>query len=220
MSNLSPKARALVDAGRSACGPAEADRARLLGALRARLGDEALPLETAGAGRAAAAAGRGLWLVSGGVLGVGLLGGALLFGSRQAQRAPQPAPVVATVQAPDPVAPPVAAPPPSAVSTPETTEPSARRPAQDHLAEEVALLSRATAALHAGRAADALKALDEHRRKFPKGRLSEERGAARAQALCALGRLDEARAELAGLAAQSPSAARARQICEQSAAGR
>jgi hypothetical protein len=218
MSNLSPRARALVEAGRGAFGPAEVDRARLRGALRARLGDEALPAQSAGAGRAAA--GRGLWLVSGGLVGVGLLGGALLFALRQAQRAPQPAPVVATVQAPDPVAPPMAAPPPSAVFAPEATEPSVQRPAPDRLAEEVALLSRATAALHAGRAADALKALDEHRRKFPKGRLSEERGAARAQALCALGRLDEARAELSGLAAQSPSAARARQICAQSGAGR
>jgi hypothetical protein len=82
----------------------------------------------------------------------------------------------------------------------------------------VALLSRATSALRAGRAAEALKALDEHRRKFPNGTLSEERRAARAQALCSLGRIDEGRAELSLLAPRSPAAARASQVCDAMAA--
>jgi len=88
------------------------------------------------------------------------------------------------------------------------------RPAQDRLAQEVALLARATSDLHAGRAANALKVLDEYQRQFPKGLLTEERRAARAQALCALGRQSEAQAELARLAPQSPAAARAKQVCE------
>ena len=85
---------------------------------------------------------------------------------------------------------------------------------QDGLAQEVALLTRATSDLRAGRAADALKALDEHQRKFPNGVLSVERRAARAQALCSLKRVSEGRAELTRLAPQSPAAARAKQVCD------
>jgi hypothetical protein len=78
----------------------------------------------------------------------------------------------------------------------------------------VALLARATSSLHAGRPADALKVLDEYQRRFPKGLLAEERRAARAQALCSLGRQSEAETELARLAPQSLAAARARQACD------
>jgi hypothetical protein len=68
--------------------------------------------------------------------------------------------------------------------------------------------------LRAGRVSVALKTLDEHRRRFPSGILTEERCAARAQALCALGRQREAQAELDRLAPRSLAAARARQICD------
>jgi hypothetical protein len=70
---------------------------------------------------------------------------------------------------------------PSAVLLSPPTEkraPFASRPA-DSLAEEVAILSHASAELHAGRPAAALKALDEHRRKFPRGALAQERTSAR-----------------------------------------
>jgi hypothetical protein len=67
--------------------------------------------------------------------------------------------------------------------------------------------------LNAGRAAEALKLLDEHQRKFPGGLLTEERRAARAQALCSLGRTSEAKSELARLAPRSPAAARAEEVC-------
>jgi hypothetical protein len=92
--------------------------------------------------------------------------------------------------------------------------------AQDRLAAEVALLSRATRELRAGRPAEALKALDEYRRKFPKGLLSEEQRAARAQTLCALGRFEEANEKLAGLAPQSPLAVQAKQFCDARLAAR
>jgi hypothetical protein len=84
------------------------------------------------------------------------------------------------------------------------------------LAEEVALLSRAETELRAGRPAKALLALSEHQRKFPRGALSEERTAARIQALCALERTDEANAQLKQLLHISPNSAheeRARQAC-------
>jgi hypothetical protein len=107
---------------------------------------------------------------------------------------------------------------PSAVTRAEAAE--RRAPlgprAADRLAEEVAILSQASVALHARRPAAALKALDEHRRKFPRGALGQERTSARIQALCALGRTNEARAELARLertSPHSPHVARARKAC-------
>jgi Flp pilus assembly protein TadD len=90
---------------------------------------------------------------------------------------------------------------------------------RDGLAEEVALLSRAETELRAGRPAKALSALSEHQRKFPRGALAEERAAARIQALCALGRTDDANAQLRQLLHLSPNSAhegRARQACRDS----
>ncbi len=81
-------------------------------------------------------------------------------------------------------------------------------------------MSRATTALSAGRYADALKALDEHQREFPNGVLSQERRAAKVQALCSLGRVIEGRAQLAHLSAQSPVANRAKQVCDSAAAAK
>jgi hypothetical protein len=86
----------------------------------------------------------------------------------------------------------------------------------DHLGQEVAILSQASSDLHTGRPADALKALEEHQRRYPGGALAEERTAARIRALCALGRVDEARSELTRLSQstpESPHLARARKAC-------
>jgi hypothetical protein len=68
----------------------------------------------------------------------------------------------------------------------------------------VAILSQAERALRAAKYQEALRLLDEHRRKFPNGALAQERSAARAQALCGLGRVSDAQAELARLAKVSP----------------
>ena len=87
-------------------------------------------------------------------------------------------------------------------------------PAQDSLAQEVALLSGAASQVRSGQAAQALLALDEHERRFPNGALGEERHAAKAQALCLLQRFGEGRAELALLAAGSPTAAHAKEVCD------
>ena len=84
---------------------------------------------------------------------------------------------------------------------------------RDRLAQEVALLSRAQAALRSGKPAVALEALNEHERKFGNGLLAEERMAARAQALCALGRNAEADAQLAQLSPNSLHGQSARQAC-------
>lgn len=230
MSTLSLKGRALVYAGRRAFRPTDADRVRLLGELRSQLGDAALPpgMSTVAT---AAAAGKALWpLISVVVVSIGLAGGALFFARHRVAGQDRPqktsvAPVAATEQVFEPLALPspeqltIAPAPLPATETLPPAAAKAHRP-QDRLAAEVESLSRATRDLHAGRAAEALKTLDEYRRKFPKGLLSEEQRAARAQALCSLGRFDEATARLAELAPDSPLAVRAKQFCDARLAAR
>ena len=93
---------------------------------------------------------------------------------------------------------------------------AAGRPASDSLAEEVRLLSRAERQLSDGAGDGALDTLAEHERRFPKGALTEQRMAARVEALCALGRYTDARADLTKLARaypQSPHLDGARRFC-------
>lgn len=225
MSELSREARGLIDDGYSVLRPSSGDRARVRTALATRLGAAALLIPYP----ASAALPKSLiaWSklhaviasVSAGVVAVGAYYGA----QSAAEPAAAPPPVMPAAatphearQAPAPVhsaAPDAepAAPEPAAVVFPS------RKPAPvDALAEEVAILSRATSALRAGSPADGLRLLNEHQRKFPKGRLAEERRAARIQALCALGRRTEAEAELSRLAQSSPRSphlARAQRAC-------
>jgi hypothetical protein len=222
MSTLSPKGQALVRAGRRAYQPTDVDRERLLDQLRSRLGDAALPADMGTVASSAAAASKVWPLITVVVASVGILGGALFYawprgkGQDHLQQA-QTAPLAATPQLIEPAAAlpddqsTVAVAPPAV--DPSVLPASSPSHAKDRLAVEVAILSRATRDLRAGRPAGALKALDEYRRRFPKGVLREEHRAARAQALCALGRFDEANAKLAELSPQSPLAVRAKQFC-------
>lgn len=222
MASLSPKARALIQASRRARRATPADRARIEAALRARLGPDALPPEP----KAAPVAHRaGFRLAFKAAASVCVVGGALLF----AVGAPTRTPKAKTRQ--DTAAEAVTAPSESlserhnvvaSVPTASRSEdapaaPSAPMRRQDGLAREVALLSRAMSALNAGRAGDALRALDAHQRRFPSGLLTEERRAAKAQALCLLGRVSEGRSELHHLAPESPAKARATQVCDRAA---
>jgi hypothetical protein len=240
MSDLSEGGKALVKAGRQADRPSDADRERVLVALRERLGDAALLaastvqapaprtpsqptlahfklLKWAWVGPTVLVAGAAAWLVP---------------HSGQQHQAAAPAVHASALSAPL-VAPSAAqevSPSPSAqvldpTSTRADSADEATRPSdaqkivprsRDTLAEEVALLSRAETELHAGHPAKALLALAEHQRKFPRGALAEERTAARIQALCALGRSDEANAQLRQLlhiSPNSPQEERARQAC-------
>jgi hypothetical protein len=237
MAALSPRARALVQAGRGAFRPADTDRARIEAALDARLGPGALAPDAPpapGAARFPTAAG---WhSLPRLVIGVGLLGGAAFLAFRPGGRntvSPashsSPAAAVASVVTPelanDPSNPTSVPPVPAfemapgapAVTPPGEAPVSRLARSQDALAQEVVLLSKAASDLRAGRSGEALKALDEHQRRFPHGTLTLERRAAKAQALCALKRVSEGRAELAHLAPQSPAAARAKQVCDANA---
>ena len=77
------------------------------------------------------------------------------------------------------------APAPSSVSAAPSSAPS-------NLAAEQALIDTARSALARGRAADALRATDDHSREFPRGRLAEERETMAIQALLLAGRRGDA----------------------------
>jgi len=87
-------------------------------------------------------------------------------------------------------------------------------PAQDTLAQELALLTSAASQLNSGQASGALVALEEHQRRFSHGVLSDERNVAKARALCMLHRFDEGRAALARLGTGTPAAARVKEDCD------
>lgn len=224
MSELSPEARGLVDDGHLVLRPSSGDRARLKSALAARLGGAALLLPH----QASAAASKSL-IVSSKMymvmasMGAGLVTiGAAYFAQSSAEPVAAPPvepPAVAPMAARAPVAAPRNVTRTAEPSSPEpelAVSPSRKQAPVDPLAEEVAILSRATSALRAGKPSEGLRLLNEHQRKFPNGRLAEERRAARIQALCALGNRAEAEAELARLAQSSPRSphlARAQRAC-------
>ena len=134
--------------------------------------------------------------------------------SSTAADAPPPrAPVVEIPRAPPPVsrAPTAARPsrPPS-----RSARAASHREAdpEDGLATEVALLGQARQALGRGDAARALELLDQHRQRFLRGKLAQERELSRITALCELGRQDEARAVATAFLDRNPSEALRRQL--------
>jgi hypothetical protein len=84
----------------------------------------------------------------------------------------------------------------------EPEPPEARRkeapsqPGVDPLATEKQLIGEARAALESGDAKLALDLAERHAREFPGGQMAEDASVYRARALCGLGRLEEARAEV------------------------
>ncbi len=116
------------------------------------------------------------------------------------------APVVKTITVVERVETPAAPPPsmqtaPSSPALPSVDRPSVRAdPARAEpaghdvdLAAERAIVEAARTSLSRSRGAAALEALDDHARRFPHGRLAEEREALAVQALVALGRGAEAK---------------------------
>lgn len=227
MTDLSPTLQNLVAAAKAESRPSEAAQARVLEALEARLGTAALigngPAATIG-GTAAPTAALKAAAIS--AVGVALLGGAAWLYSETRDHAPPlprlelqhsvVAPVLSASRDEAETLTPSQTPESSSVLPPEDARPSAavgaptnakgrnaEGRAPDRLAEEVALITRAQSEIASSRPANALGILDEHARKFPRGILSEERIAARIQALCALGRTTEANAQLNRLSRRS-----------------
>jgi hypothetical protein len=77
-------------------------------------------------------------------------------------------------------------------------------PETDGTMLELGLLRQARDAVARGDLAAALAPVAEHARRFPEGRLAEEREALRVRALTGLGRSDEARGAAAGFRARFP----------------
>lgn len=79
-------------------------------------------------------------------------------------------------------------------STGATTKNQAYGANSEALEAELGLIGQAQRALKSGQPGEALRALDEHQRRFPAGVLSFERVGVRTVALCQSGRLNEGRA--------------------------
>jgi len=221
LSRLNSKAEELVRAGRAALRPTDADRERVFQALQPRLGGNPAPEGMERLSTAPAKANVAIAKLTAAIVGMSVAGAGMFVMLRT--KVP-PASTAATVEVKSEAVPqePIDQIPESAPSAvprgqpaDEKRAPAAPRSA-DSLAKEVAMLSQASADLHAGRPAAALTVLDEHQRKFPHGGLVQERTSARIQALCALGRMTEAQDELARFARTSPNSphlARARKAC-------
>ena len=100
------------------------------------------------------------------------------------------------------------APPPTAPSARPPATPASAHGAEaspSTLARESEIIEKGRTALARGRAADALAAVDEHKRLFPRGRLGEERDELAIRALRFAERSDEANARAKEFAKTYPS---------------
>lgn len=260
MSELSPKAKQLLQAARVHSRPSATDRDRIWTALgdppvapdasqddrtsrddsipEVSAPDIVPPHQGAESLRHAASIGTRAVVVAGAGMGIALVGALIWFATGES---PTPPPSLATPIAPtgleaadgastndatsgaaaSPSAVPattIVSPPASigAVPTPTPASSNTGRDKAKDLAEEVAILSRATRALGAGHPAEAMRELDAHRNRFPKGVLTEERRAATAEARCALGQHEAAKAELRRLyrtSGESPQFLRVKRLC-------
>ena len=216
MKELGPDARELIRRVGGADGPAHATRDRIKRSLVAAIAAGATTAGTTGAAAAigavaasktAATAGMaqiGVWFVAGGLIGAAVVAPVALTSSAPAPssrassvsvegRAPQRvAETTAAPAEPLPAAPEPLPEPATSSTIPSQKTPSAA-PAPSALGQEVQLLKDAQRELSTGNAARALALLDAHRAQFPRGELRGERMAARVFALCALGRVEEAR---------------------------
>jgi hypothetical protein len=98
----------------------------------------------------------------------------------------------------------------------EVAAPSERL--RDSLREEIELLAAADGALRSGDGARALELTEVHRTRFPRGQLARDRDVVQVLALCAVGRVNEARTRAAPLFAHyanTPAAQRLMSSCVQ-----
>jgi hypothetical protein len=225
MFGLSPEARALIERARVETRPPPGKRERIEALLAARLGTMGpIPGRSGGRSGSTSAGHSWRWFTSL-TVGAVMVGGVSLWSlaphgdqTSAVRSVNAPAPLVPTSSAPisepevDVPAP--VSPLPARSVRPPTESKAGVQPAQEALAQEVALLTRASSDVRAGRAGTALRLLDEHQRRFPSGVLVVERRAVKAQALCSLKRVSEGRAELAQLDPRSPAAGRAKQLCD------
>jgi hypothetical protein len=240
MQPLSDRARAALDGFREADVLPEAGRKRILEGVADRVAQGQMPPAEVDIAppQPVAGLGAGAKLLIGlavGVVAVPAVIGLLDRGDQGIEQVSAPAPAVATVDIPvEPVAEPPA--PVPAEPLAEDPEPEVRelaaqpkrarkepppKPAPQTkvptIDAEMKLLKAAQAALRAGDAERALSRLAHHRRRFPSGKLADLREVVRIEALCRLGRNDEAAKasrEFLGKRPGSPHSHRVRGGCD------
>lgn len=197
-----PELEALLAAGKPIDELPEIVRARALSRARASMANPT-PVRVAGpTGRRILA----LAFAASAVLLVGVAGAVVALRTFVPQPLPPAPPISPHSVAPAPVLPPAAPEipalaPPAPIPSRHATRPAT--PSESYTAE-LELLHRAQTA-YAGRDfASALAVVAEHRRRFPNGRLTEEREALRVRALTGAGRSNEARAAAAAFAERFP----------------
>jgi len=214
---LSAEARALLEKERAIPAQPVAVRARMLARARAALLAGAVSATTAADAPATASPARRTWWAAAAVVAcvaASAAAGAVAYRERSrprtepsSARAARPVAAVARATAPAPVpAPPAAIPDSAATISPELASPRARShaPTADSVREELRLLRRARAAVGRADYAAALFPIGEHARRFPDGKLAEEREALRVKSLAGLGRTEQARRAAARFEARFP----------------
>jgi len=222
MSDLSARARQILDAGRRGEDPTPRDRERVRKALLQSLAASAV-LGTPGVVKGLWTAGVSVkaWAI---VAATTVLTGSAVVGTlwhvkSQARQHAVVRSQISTVVAPVPT---VSSPAPTskkertAAMQPPAPRAVAKAPDKDTLVEETEALRQANQALQTGQAGRALELLDEQTLRFANGQLNEERAAARLLALCRLGRKQDAVADFAEFSRdhpQSPLLPRVRKAC-------
>jgi hypothetical protein len=219
-SEASPALRAMLRAGR-----AEVPSAEALGRLSARLPSGTGGPGGAGPGGASSGGATAGWLAAAGIVGVVIVGVVLRSPGPEVRplEAPEPVEVKPLPSAPEVTSPPPEPPPaPERPTVPSPPRPSSPTPAapsapsetptpRPSVADELALVSAARAALSTD-PTSALLLADEHATTFPDGQLSQEAEVVAVQALVGLGRGDEARARVDRFRARWPSSAHLRRL--------
>lgn len=191
----------LLDRNRSLPKISDSVRARVLARARATSALDDPELEHTRAMPIVRRRGLAMALAAVVACGVGAAGAGVLLRNRPVAAPPTAAPpaaptssaIVDQASCAAPVAPPpaqTAAPQPSVAPTPQRAERALS--AQESYAAELALLQGAQAAYSDRSFATALHLVAEHARRFPNGRLAEEREALRVKALSGAGRQKDA----------------------------
>jgi hypothetical protein len=198
----------IMEEGRQVPPAPDVVRARLLARARAAVAaSRASSTEMLEGSTAAAWRGRRIAVAAGALLLLGTTGAAAALYSR-VTRAPEIAirvPEAPAVRTPAPVLP--AEQPPELVPSTKSQRSHRAIGPQESYAAELQLLQRAQSEYASHDFANALVLVAEHGRRFPNGRLAEEREALRVRSLAHAGRGDEARRALASFAKRFPHSA-------------
>jgi hypothetical protein len=229
-SDLTSETRALLDLARGGDALPRAHRSVLRRRLAGALGLAApLAISTSAAASVALWVARGLAVIgTAGVVHVAAHGGIASMRSEHVSPAPRATVVVQPVVPAPTVTPSALPPPPPSASAPLEPPPppppapsalvharprAAPAPAlADALTDEVRLVADARGALESGDGARALSLLAEHDRRFAAGVLSPEAEALRVEALCRVGRTDEAQVQAARFTDRHPGSPLARRF--------